>query len=247
MLSQEHQRQRENEAARPWWVKVAVYVFCGALILVSLAWIARDAGAEVKSIETWIAGWGVLGPIVFACLVVVLSSVFVPSTLLAAMSGALFGLGAGTITMVAGSLIAAAINFAIASTLLRNRISELLQRYPKLLAIQRAVQREGWRLQFMLRLAPINSVSVNYVLGAAGVRFWPYLMATVGMVPGLFMEVYFGHLAKHVTKTAAGVDSYSMVHHLLTYGGFALGVVVMIYLARIAQRTLADAEADSID
>jgi uncharacterized membrane protein YdjX (TVP38/TMEM64 family) len=134
-------------------------------------------------------------------------------------------------------------NYWFAHKLLRDRITHVLQRHRKLQAIQRAVQREGFRLQFMLRLAPLNAVSVSYVLGATGVRFPPLLLATVGLIPALFVEVYFGYVAKHVTKTVANVSTPSTLHHVLTIGGFLVCVVLIISIARVAQRALVDAEA----
>jgi uncharacterized membrane protein YdjX (TVP38/TMEM64 family) len=45
-------------------------------------------------------------------------------------------------------------------------------------------------------------VSVGYVLGASGVRFPTFLAATVGLIPALFAEVYFGYVASHLTQVA---------------------------------------------
>lgn len=184
-------------------------------------------------------------PLVFAGIVVVLTSVFVPSSLLSAVAGALFGLGWGTLAMSAGGIVGAALNYWVAHKLLGNRIAGVLQRHPRLQAIQRAVQRGGLRLQFMLRLAPVNAVSVSYVLGATGVRFPTFLIVTVGLIPCLFVEVYFGYMARHITSTAANVTTPSTLHHALTIGGFLLCVVLMISIGRRAQRTLEEAEAET--
>jgi uncharacterized membrane protein YdjX (TVP38/TMEM64 family) len=234
-----------DTATRKLWGKVVFRVAVGGLILLTLIWIGQDAGKEIKALEAWIGDLGILAPLVFVGAVVILTSIFFPATLLAAVAGALFGLGWGTLTMVAGSIIGAALNYLIANKLFRKRINSTLQRHPKFLAIQRAVKQEGVRLQFMLRLTPINSAMVNYLLGATGVRFSPYLVATVGLLPGLFMEVYFGHVAKHVTKTAAHVSSHSTMHLVLTIGGFLVCVAIMICITRMAQRALAKAQLDS--
>jgi len=236
--------QTGDEAAWRSGGRIALLLAAGALVLLVLVWFGRDAGDEIKALEAWIAELGILGPLVFAGLVVVLSAVFVPSTLLSAAAGALFGLGWGTLAMSVGGIAGAALNYWIAHKLLRNRIAGVLRRRPKLRAIQRAVQREGLRLQFVLRLAPVNAVSVSYLLGAAGVRFPPFLLATVGLIPALFVEVYFGYMAKHVTKTVASVSTPSTLHHVLTIGGFLLCLVLMISIARVAQRALAAAEAE---
>jgi len=51
----------------------------------------------------------------------------------------------------------------------------------------------------------------------------------------LFVEVYFGYVAKHVTKTVANVSTPSTLHHVLTIGGFLM--------IGIEQRALAAAGA----
>lgn len=225
--------------------RILLLLAAGTLVLLLLAWFGRDAGDEIKALEAWIAGLGILAPLVFAGIVVVLTSVFVPSSLLSAVAGALFGLGWGTLAMSAGGIVGAALNYWVAHKLLGNRIAGVLQRHPRLQAIQRAVQRGGLRLQFMLRLAPVNAVSVSYVLGATGVRFPTFLIATVGLIPCLFVEVYFGYMARHITSTAANVTTPSTLHHALTIGGFLLCVVLMISIGRRAQRTLEEAEAET--
>ena len=146
--------------------------------------------------------------------------------------------------MVVGGIAGAALDYVLAKKLLRDRIENVLQRHPKFLAMQRAVQREGLRLQFMLRLAPINAVSVSYVLGAAGVRFPPYMLASIGMAPALFVEVYLGHVAKHAGKTVAGVSRDSSTHLAITIAGLLVCIVLMITIGRMAQRALAEAEAE---
>jgi uncharacterized membrane protein YdjX (TVP38/TMEM64 family) len=215
------------------------------LVLLALAWYGRGAGDEIKALEAWTAGLGILGPVVFAGAVVVLTSVFVPSILLSAVAGALFGLGWGTLAMSAGGIVGATLNYWVARKLLRNHISSVVRRYPKLQTIQSAIKREGLRLQLMLRIAPFNAVLVSYVLGATGVRFPTFLLATVGLIPGLFVEVYFGYVAKHVTKTVAHVSTPSTLQHVLTVGGFLACVALMVSIARLAQRALLAAEADT--
>jgi len=215
----------------------------GTALLLGLIWFARDAGDEIRVLEAWISGHGLLGPFVFVAAAVVLSSVFVPSSVLGAVAGALFGLGWGALAMIAGGILGAALDYWVAKVFLGNRIARVLERHPRLLAVQRAAHREELRLQFMLRLAPINAASMNYILGTARVRFSSYLLATLGMIPGLFVEVYFGQMAKHVTKAAARVSTQSTAQLWFTIAGFLVCMAVMIGIGRMAQRALAEAEA----
>jgi len=212
-------------------------------ILFALHWLARDAGTEIKSFETWIDGHGFIGLVAFIVVSVILTSVFVPSSILSAVAGAVFGLGWGTVVMTIAAISGALLDYAVANRFLRDRISTILEKHPRMLAIRRVMQTEGGRLQFMLRLAPLSAVSVSYVLGSAGVRFSSFCLGVLGLIPGLFVEVYFGHAAKHVVSAAAGTSPHSQAHLVLTITGFIVCMFVMIGIGRMAKRAIETAEA----
>jgi uncharacterized membrane protein YdjX (TVP38/TMEM64 family) len=236
--------QSESRAAGIGIGGIALRLGAGAVILLALVWLARDAEEEIRNLENWVAGLGVLAPVVFVAAAAILMSFFVPASLFSAVAGTLFGLGWGTVVMSAAAITGAMVNYAMAKRIFYDRISKLLARYPKLRSIQRAVMKKGWLLQFMVRLTPINAASVNYVFGSAGVPFGPYLLASVGMLPGLFVEVYFGHVAKHVAKSSASVDPHSTGHLLQTIGVFLACVVFMIAIGHFGKRAVAQAEAE---
>lgn len=233
------------EAAPPGWKRTALHLMLGVVVLMVLVLLARDSAKEIAAVDSWVAGIGLMGGLVFVLVVVVLTSVFVPSSLFAAMAGAAFGLFWGTLAMTGGIVLAAALDHLLARKLLACRIERMLRNHPKLQAIQRAVQKEGFHLQIMLRLAPLNAVTVNYVLGAAGVRFPPFMAAMLGTVPGTFVEVYFGHVAKHVSKIAANSSPHSLAQSAVTVVGFLVCVALMIFIGRKAQRAIAEAEASA--
>jgi len=227
------------------WKTIGLRLLVGSCLLAAVVWFGRHAVEDIKAIETWIAGHGVWGWVAFVGMVVLFTSMFVPDTLLAVVAGSLFGLTWGTVLTFVGVVLTAVLNFLIARSLLRSRIEKMLEKHPKLRAIQRAANHEGLRLQLLLRLAPLNPVSVSYVLGASGVRFSTFLLATVGLLPVVFVEVYFGYLASHVTTVAGNVNEHSTLHTVVTVIGFVVCVVLMIYIARVASRAIAETEDDS--
>lgn len=214
-----------------------------AIVAIALLLIPfiRHAGDEIAGLQKWIETLGALAPLAFIAAVLVLTSVFVPSSILSAAGGALFGLGWGTLYMGLGMVAAAALNYFLANKLLGNMVAGPIARQPKLLAIQRAVRHKGLPFQFILRLAPLNAMTVNYVLATAGVRFPPYLIASLGVIPGTFAEVYFGHVASHLSKVAAGSHPHSPTHTILTVGGFLVVIAAMVIIGRIAKKALDEA------
>jgi uncharacterized membrane protein YdjX (TVP38/TMEM64 family) len=224
--------------------KIALHLLIAACVFGTVVWFGRHLGAEIKAIEAWIAGFGVWGPIVFVIIIIIFTSMFVPDTLLSVAAGVLFGLIWGTTIMVIGAITTATLNYLLARWLFRVRIEKILREHPKLRAIQRLADQDGLRLQLLLRLSPINPVSVSYILGAAGVRYVTFLLATTGLIPSLFVEVYFGHLASHVTKVAGKVSSHSSTYTVVTAVGFVVCIAVMIYIVRAATKALAKERGD---
>ncbi|TWU43795.1 TVP38/TMEM64 family inner membrane protein YdjZ [Novipirellula aureliae] len=227
------------------WKTAGIRLLIGLVVLAAVVWFGRNAGEDIKGMESWIAGHGVWGCLVFVGMMVLFTSIFVPDTVLAVAAGVLFGIGWGAVLTVIGALLTATLNFFSAQTLLRPRIEKMLAAHPKLRAIQRAVNREGLRLQLLLRLSPINPVSVSYVLGASGVRYSTFILATAGLIPGLFCEVYFGYLASHVTKVAGNVSEHSSLHTIVTVVGFVFCILLMVFISRIASKAIAEAESES--
>ncbi len=240
-LGNELQKHLER---RVHWRTVGLKLLAGVCLLAVVVWVGRDAAEEITAMEAWIDGHGIWGRIAFVALFIVLTSVLVPDSLLLVAAGAMFGLVWGTALVVVGAVMTAALNYAVACDLLRPRIEKLLETRPKLQAIRRAANSEGLRLQLLLRLAPLNQVSINYVLGASGVRFSTFMIATLGQIPNLFAVVYFGYLGSHMTKVAAHVGHHSTLQTALTVVGFVVCTVLMIYIAKVASKAIAEAGAE---
>ena len=152
-------------------------------------------------------------------------------------------LGASILTFL-GAILTAAFNYVTASSLFRSRIETWLTGHSKLQAIQQAAKREGLRLQLLLRMAPINAVTVSYVLGASGVRFSTFLIATLGLIPSIVINAYFGYTASHITKVAGKASEHSRLQTVATVVGLVVCIVVMIVITRVATKAIADAESD---
>jgi uncharacterized membrane protein YdjX (TVP38/TMEM64 family) len=98
---------------------------------------------------------------------------------------------------------------------------------------------------FLLRLSPAFPFSfMNYALGLTGIRFRDYLLASVGMLPGTVLYVYYGKLAGDVAALASGVaPERDAGYYAVLALGLAATVAVTALVARIASRTLREAAA----
>ena len=230
---------------RAHWKSIARWMLIGLALLLLVVWFGRDAVEEIEILEKWIEGHGALGWLVFVVMIIVLTSVFIPISMLAIAGGAMFGLVGGTVLTFVGVMITGAFNYQVANKLLRARIDAMLEKHPKLRAIQLAAVREGLKLQLLLRMAPLNAVSVSYVLGATGVRFATFFVALIGLLPSVILNVYFGYTAKHMTKVAGKASEHSTLQTVVTVVGLFICVIVMVAITRVAAKAIADAETES--
>ena len=190
------------------------YLAAGLLLIVAIIVGGREIEHHINSIESWITKLGPWGVLAFIGLFTLATSLLLPDTVLCIIAGALFGLSWGVAAVLAGSLLAGAMQYALSRKLLRPRIQRMLAARPSLAAIQRAVSHDEFRLQVLLRLTPLIPATISYLLGAAGVRFSGFLIACLALTPNLVIEVYFGHVGKHAAQLAGSEVRTAHLHDL---------------------------------
>ncbi len=202
----------------------------GALIL-----LGHVAGARIPAFAASVERLGVWAPIAFAVGYVVACVVFVPGSLLTLAAGAIFGLVRGTILVFAAATVGASISFLIARYLARERMVRRLAGNAQFEAIDRAIEGDGFRVVFLLRLSPLVPFSLlNYALGLTRVRFRDFVVASIGMLPGTVLYVYVGTLAGLVAtlagtgRAARGAPFYA----LWAIGLLATGAVTVVITRR---------------
>ncbi|MGB5177266.1 MAG: VTT domain-containing protein [Gammaproteobacteria bacterium] len=231
--------------ARAYSRSMLPYLAVGLLLVVAILIGGHEIKHHINAIEAWITQLGPWGVLAFTGLFILATSFLLPDTLLCIIAGALFGMAWGAIAVVIGSLLAAAIQFALAHQLLRSRIEHTLAARPSLAAIQRAVSHDEFRLQLMLRLMPVNLATINYLLGAAGVRFSGFLLALLVHIPNLLIEVYFGYAGRHAARLAGSDVHTTHLHDLVIFGGLVVCIVMMVLVSGMARKTLTRAVAET--
>jgi len=227
--------------------RVLLYLAVGVLMIVAAVTAGRNIEQNLNAIQAWLAGIGPWGIVAFIGLFVVTTSLLVPDTVLCIIAGALFGMIWGVAAVLAGYLLAAALQFALAKKLLRSPIHRMLAKRPMLAAIERAVRRNAFRLQALVRLTPFNPASISYLFGAAGVRFAGFMVACLASTPYLIIEVYFGYAGKQAAMLAGGEVRAARLHDMAVIGGLVVCVAVMIFLSRMARKAVMQAVAETGD
>ncbi len=214
-----------------------------AAAVVALIFLGRHVGAYLPAFAAWVEGLGIWGPIVFVAGYATAVVGFVPGALLTVAAGAIFGLLEGVVSVFTAASLGACAAFRVARHLARAAIEQRLEGNERFAAIARAIGSEGRKIVFLLRLSPVFPFNLlNYALGLTRVRFGDYAVACVGMLPGTFLYVYLGSLARNLAGLAAGETGVgSAQERWIFIGGLIVTAVVTVLITRIARRALADA------
>ena len=191
-------------------------------------------------------GLGVWGPIVFILGYTVAAVAFVPGSLLTLAAGAIFGLAQGVIYVFIAAVLGSAAAFLVSRYLARAAIERRLANNPRFAAIDRAVGAQGRKIVFLLRLSPVFPFNLlNYGLGLTNVRFADYVVASVGMLPGTLLYVYYGKLAGDVAALAGGAaPEKGAGYYAVLILGLMATVVVTTLVTRTARRALKEATGE---
>lgn len=213
----------------------ALIVGVGVLVLVG-----RQLGAYVPQFANWVGSLGVWGPVVFIAGYALATVAFIPGSILTLAAGAIFGLVQGTLFVFLGAWIGSALAFLVARYLARSPIERRLANNSRFSTIDQAVQKQGLKIVFLLRLSPIFPYNLlNYALGLTKIRFSDYLIASIGMIPGTFLYVYYGKALGSLAAVAGGAQIERGVGYwLLLALGLTATLVVTTIVTRIARKAL---------
>jgi uncharacterized membrane protein YdjX (TVP38/TMEM64 family) len=227
--------------SRTLWVLAAA--LAAAIVLLS----GREAARHVPEFIAWVHALGPWGPLAFIAGYAVVSLLLMPAFLLTLAAGALWGFWWGLLFAMAGAAVGSTASFLAARHLVRRRVEAYVARHPRLAAIDRAVEVEGARLVFLLRLSPaVPYVLLNYILGITRVRLRDHLLGLVGMTPPAAMYVYTGKLAGDIAALVAGVaPPRGSAYYALLSAGLGATVLATALVTRAARRSLVQAIADA--
>ncbi len=222
----------------------SVLVLAALVIVLAVAFFAgREALALLPRFSAWVQKLGPLGPLVFMAAYGVAAVALFPAVALTLAAGVLFGLVKGVLYVMIGGTFGAALAFLTGRYVARRFVEHLLERHPRLIAIDRAVESQGLRLVFLLRLSPaVPYTLLNYALGLSRVRFRDYIAGSIGMLPAVTMYVYSGKVAGDLASLASGTAApRGAAYYSMLALGLAATVAVTIVITRIARKAIDEA------
>lgn len=190
----------------------------------------------------WVKGIGPAGGVLYAAVYIVGTALFFPGLPLTLGAGFIYGAVIGTLVVSPASVAGASLAFLIARYIARDWVARRLKKYPQAATIDRAIEKNGFKVVVLLRLQPVLPFNMlNYALGLTSIRLRDYMLASwIGMFPATVLYVYLGSIMNDVSDLLRGRPNSGLAGRVLLWGGLAAIVVLVWWLGRIAKKALRD-------
>ena len=141
------------------------------------------------------------GAVAFVPLYALWVTLLLPGVWASMLAGALYGTLWGSVIVFTGGSLGALVVFLLGRHWLRGWSRRRLRAFPKLLAIERAVSREGLKLVLLTRLSPAFPFSLlNLAYGLSEVSLRDYVIGLIAILPGTVLFCALGELAGDVAR-----------------------------------------------
>ncbi len=188
----------------------------------------------------WAKGMGAAGGALYAVVYIIGTALFFPGLPLTLGAGFLYGAVIGTLVVSPASVAGATLAFLIARYLARDWVTRRIKKYPQAAAMDRAIEKSGFKAVVLLRLQPVLPFNIlNYALGLTSIRLRDYMLASwIGMFPATVLYVYLGSVMNDISDLLCGRPNSGIAGRLLLWGGLVAIVVLVWWLGRIARKAL---------
>jgi len=225
-----------------WTTRLRLVLLSAAMLLIAVAAYFVPVAAWTTAVAERVRGTGAAGVVIFVAAYIAATVAFLPGSLLTLAAGFAYGPFWGLLVVSPASVAGATVAFLLGRTFLRDWAFRKTSDSPRVTAIRRAVEREGFKMVLLLRLSPLVPFNVlNYALSLSNVRVGTYVLASaLGMLPGTVLYVYLGSLAPTAAELSTAAQGGGTGRLLLYVAGLAATIAVVIVATRAAKRALRD-------
>ncbi|KAI8074450.1 snare associated Golgi protein-domain-containing protein [Gongronella butleri] len=169
------------------------------------------------------------------------------------LSGFTFGFAKGFPVSYFGALAGAVSCFVLSRYFLHRHVLSLMNRYPNLAAVVRAVEKKGFKLFLLIRLSPYPFNLLNVLFAASDISLVHYTLGTAISLIKIALHVYIGANLTSFTKHLFGEDddlteSERQAQTVMEVGaliGSILAMGVMVYVYVVAKRAIKEVQHES--
>ena len=208
-------------------------------------------GVLLTDFVNWVALNMVLGIFLYLFIYAFCTVAFIPGSILTIGAGIAFtaatndiGLGIfiGTATVFFGATLGATLSFFMGRYLLKDLTGKLRKKFDVVRAIDKAIEKEGFKTMFLLRLSPLIPFNaLNYIMSGTSISLKDYVLACVGMLPATVVYVYVG-VSIHVAATGnyKGDTDTSVITLVLFIVGAICGILAIVRISMVAKSYLSN-------
>jgi uncharacterized membrane protein YdjX (TVP38/TMEM64 family) len=199
------------------------------------------------ALQQRVIGLGDWGAICYPLLFAACNILLLPGGVLCIGAGFFFGLWWGFFIVLLGNSISAALSFALSRWLGMRLIERRESAYRMLRVLDRAVERDAWKIISLSQLHPLFPSSLlNYVYGLTRIRFGLFMLwTTIGRAPGLFLYTYLGTLGQLGLNLARGKTHPRIVEYWTWGGAFVATALLFLVLTRAASKAMLELQSAS--
>ncbi len=233
---------------KSFWPRLALG-FVLTVVIGLVLWLGPvDVGEDL--LQFWVDDRSWVATLIFLLAYVGATAIFIPSAVLAAGAGFLFGGPLGALIALSCRPLGALFSFYLGRYVARRRIQSWIEGWDRFEAIDALTEEKPWHIVLAMRLFPVIPFNVaNYVFGVTSIDWKRYLGATfLGVAPGSLVYVYVGAVAGDLTEALAMDDAPGLLDNAWAWAGVGAAALfffsVGIFLARRQwNQLLADEEA----
>jgi uncharacterized membrane protein YdjX (TVP38/TMEM64 family) len=232
-----------SKVRRAFYFQLAVLGLAIALLFF-LSWFFPIVDL-VEQAQGQVMRWGAWSAVAYPLLFALCNLLLLPGGVLSVGSGFFFGLWWGSLIVLVGNSLAAALAFLLSRSVGRRWFGRWLAQNRTLKMLQPSVEREGWKIIGLSQLHPLFPASLlNYLYGLTTISFRTYIVWTsLGRAPGLFLYVYLGTLGQLGLSVARGKTHPRTIEYWMWAGAFVTTALLFIVLSRLAMQTLQSSPA----
>jgi uncharacterized membrane protein YdjX (TVP38/TMEM64 family) len=221
----------------PLWGIAASMLFVAALLAVLVHFGVHE---QVLLLLRWFEAQGPWVSLLFVLIMAAVVVLVLPGVLFTTGAGFVFGVVEGSIYVVLGTTLGAALAFLSARYLFGQRARAFLMSRAKLRVVSEELTVQDWKIVLLTRLIPFFPSKVsNYVFGLTSFSLRGFVVGSLlGFIPFSVHNVYLGSLAADLTTLGSRNMGRTPLQWALYGAGFIATVVAVVYLNRLARRAL---------
>ncbi len=195
---------------------------------------------QTQHLFHWVQDMGVNGFFIFILLYSLIVIFILPSSVFTFGAGVLFGVGWGSVAVVAGTTLGSAIGFILGRHALSDRFRHYILHHPRLALVNLELRHHSFKVVLLTRLTPMFPGKLsNYFFGIAGFDFLRFIYGTaLGVIPFSILDVWIGRMVGIWAVPGQQMVTHSPIGWFAIVMGFIGSILLIISLVRTIRKAL---------